>query len=358
MESRQSGTAYFKINPPLLVCSRLVVFFMLRVTLSRPDGVGTQDFPLSRLEYFLTSISSYAWIDLACPTDDELNSVFKEVFPIHGLAMDVVLQEEGTSKIGNFGDYISVVFHILEPSPDSLSLDVVECAAIIGHQLLITVNHHSELCFEKERREFNEFQGFETAESLGTAGLLYRLMDRKAEISRQQVESFEDRLESQGDAIFNRGLSSKSQHMLMDEILSAKASALRIHSTLAPQVQVLEELGNLHFAVIPSSSRIYFLDLRDHVQYLVSKSASMRDIATSTIATHQTIVSHRLNEVMKVLTMIATIFIPLTFVTSVYGMNFRFMPELGWYWSYPAVLIFCLFVALIMIFYFRYRRWF
>lgn len=331
---------------------------MLHVILYKTSTEVIQDLPLSKLEYSLSNSSNYAWIDLISPSDADLQSVFERIFPIHRLALEDVLQEEGTAKIGNFGDYLTVVFHFLEPSSNALDITVVEYAAIVGRQILVTVCQESDQSFERELSELSRGPHIETAENLGAAGLLYRLMDRKAAISRMQVENLENRLEAQGDLIFSRDLSSVSRHQLMDEILSVKATALRIHRSLAPQVKVLEDLGNFHFAVIPTSSRIYFLDVQDQIQYLVSKSASVRDLATSTIATHLTLANHRLNEVMKVLTMIATIFIPLTFVTSIYGMNFRYMPELGWSWSYPAVLIFCILVALVMLLFFKFRKWF
>ncbi len=331
---------------------------MLQVILCRPDGKVIHDFPLSKLEYHLLDGGSYAWIYLAEPTEQEIESVFNGAFPIHSLALDDVRQSEGTSKIDNFGDYIVAVFHALEVGESPLDLRMVEYTAVVGRQHLITVRFGPDPLFGREAGELSQRQHVEVKEELGPTGLFYRLIDRKAAISRQHIEDFEDRLEALGGVIFSGNLSPSGQHQLMGEILTTKSAALRIHRMLAPQVQVLAELGSSHFAVIPAGSRIFFQDVQDQVVYLVSKAASVRDLATSTMTTHLTLANHRLNEVIKVLTMIATIFIPLTFVTSIYGMNFRNMPEIHWYWAYPAVIVFCLLVALIMLIYFRRRKWF
>ncbi len=330
---------------------------MLQVVLCRPNGNVVQDLPLSKLANYLLDGGSYAWIHLACPSEGELQSVFEGDFPIHSLALDDVRQKEGTAKIDNFGDYIVVVFHALEVSGNVLDPEAVEYVAILGRQYLITVRYVPEATFGQEAAELSRAQHVAATENLGPAGLLYRLVDSKAAASRLHMEEFEARLEGLGDVIFSRNLSPASQHQLMDEILTAKSTALRMHRILLPQAQVLAELGHSSYAVIPASSRIFFQDVQDQAQYLVSKADSLRDLATSTMTTHLTLANHRLNEVMKMLTMIATIFIPLTFVTSVYGMNFRNMPELHWIWAYPTVIVFCLLVALTMLLYFRRRRW-
>ncbi len=330
---------------------------MLQVILCKSNGDVIQDLALEKLPRYLVDGCSYAWINLTCPSEPELQSVFEGDFPIHSLAMDDVRQEEGTAKIDNFGDYIVVVFHALEVSGNTLEPETVEYVAIMGRQYLITVRYVPEATGGQEREVLSRTQHMGAEEDLGPAGLLYRLVDCKAAASRVHIEEFEARLEGLGDVIFSRTLSPTSQHQLMDEILTAKATALRLHRTLVPQVQVLAELGHSNYVVIPASSRIFFQDVQDQVHYLVAKADSLRDLATSTMTTHLTLANHRLNEVMKMLTIIATIFIPLTFVTSVYGMNFRNMPELHWLWAYPTVMIFCLLVALVMLLYFRRRRW-
>jgi len=330
---------------------------MLQVVLCKPNGDVVPDLPLSKLAGYLWDEGSYAWIHLTCPSERELKSVFAGDFPIHSLALDDVRQKEGTAKIDNFGDYVVVVFHAWEVSDDALDPEAVEYVAVMGRQYLITVRYVSEETFGQEAAELSAAQHVVAQEDLGPAGLLYRLVDRKAAASRLHMEEFEARLEGLGDVIFSRGLSPAGQHQLMDEILTAKSTALRMHRTLLPQVQVLAALGHSHYAVVPAGSRIFFQDVQDQIQYLVSKADSLRDLATSTMTTHLTLANHRLNEVMKVLAVIATIFIPLTFVTSIYGMNFHTMPELHWVWAYPTVMVFCLLVASIMLLYFRRRRW-
>ena len=111
------------------------------------------------------------------------------------------------------------------------------------------------------------------------------------------------------------------------------------------------------YGVIPSDSRIYFQDVFDHVLRLSEMVESMRDLVNSTMATYLAITNTRLNEIMKVLAMISTVFIPLGFLAAVFGMNFRYMPELNQPWAYPTVWLIFLAIGVAMVMFFRHRRW-
>lgn len=110
--------------------------------------------------------------------------------------------------------------------------------------------------------------------------------------------------------------------------------------------------------MVKDDTHLYLRDLYDHVIQVIDTVESYRDIAGGMRDTYLTAVSNKMNEVMKVLTIIATIFIPLTFIAGIYGMNFRHMPELGWTYAYPAVLVLMLLVLLSMLGYFRFKKWF
>jgi magnesium transporter len=109
--------------------------------------------------------------------------------------------------------------------------------------------------------------------------------------------------------------------------------------------------------LIAQGTTIYFRDVYDHTIQVFDTCELFRDIISGMRDTYLSSLSNRLNEVMKVLTVFSTIFIPLTFIVGIYGMNFEFMPELKWYWSYPALWVFMISVVIIMVRYFRKRRW-
>jgi magnesium transporter len=144
---------------------------------------------------------------------------------------------------------------------------------------------------------------------------------------------------------------------MLNELLTAKSSALRLGRMLAPQRELVSRLSVGEYPVVPQTVRIYYRDVYDHMARLTNLAESMRDLATSTIETHLALVNNRMNEVMKVLTMISTIFIPLSFVAGVYGMNFDHMPELAHPWAYPAVWGIFLSISAGMMVFFRRRGW-
>ena len=126
---------------------------------------------------------------------------------------------------------------------------------------------------------------------------------------------------------------------------------------MIPQERVLELLSKSDFASIPADARIYFGNVLDHISRLAALADSMRDLATSTIEIYLVLVNNRTNEIMKVLTIFAAIFIPLGFLASVYGMNFDYMPELHSPWAYPLLWLFFLSIVGGMLWYFRRRQW-
>jgi magnesium transporter len=169
------------------------------------------------------------------------------------------------------------------------------------------------------------------------------------------IDAFEEQLEQLGDAIFRN--SSINDRAILDSVLTAKTSALRLRRILIPQRELLNRLAINDYAVISSDMRIYFRDVHDHLVRLADLADGMRDLASSTIETHLALVNNRLNEVVKLLTIISTIFIPLSFVAGIYGMNFEYMPELSWRWGYVFVWIIFLSIAGAMLYLFRRRKW-
>jgi len=215
----------------------------------------------------------------------------------------------------------------------------------------VTIHDHPRRSIERSLdTEHNMSQGL----ARGPAMLLYELLESQIDAYIPIIDAFEDQLEKLGDDIF---LSGENERILLNRLLTAKSSSLRLQRILTPQRELLSRLATNEYRVIPPSLRIYFRDVYDHLARLANLAESTRDLAGSTIETHLALVNNRMNEVMKVLTMMSTIFIPLSFIAGVYGMNFDFMPELHWRLGYPLVWLVFIIVAVSMIFFFRSRKW-
>jgi magnesium transporter len=182
--------------------------------------------------------------------------------------------------------------------------------------------------------------------------LAYALIDAVADNYFAVLEVFGDRMEDmEGDLVGN------PEPETLQEIHSLKREMIRLRKSVWPLREALSKLERSESDLIAESTRIYLRDVYDHTIQVIDTVESLRDMVSGMLDTYLSSVSNRMNEVMKVLTIIATIFIPITFVAGIYGMNFAFMPELGWRPAYFIVLSIMAGVALAMVLYFKRKHW-
>jgi magnesium transporter len=186
----------------------------------------------------------------------------------------------------------------------------------------------------------------------GVDYLLYEILDHLIEFYFPILEAVEGEIEAVEDRIFTRDDAST-----LDTILGLKRRVLEIKRTLAPHRELFGRIARNEFEEITPQTVVFYRDLYDSTYRLTEVADSYRDLLSGTLDAHISMISHRLNEVMKVLTIFATILLPLTFIAGVYGMNFEFMPELHWKYGYFVVWGIMLSVALGMLWFFRRRGW-
>jgi magnesium transporter len=182
--------------------------------------------------------------------------------------------------------------------------------------------------------------------------LAYSLLDAIVDSCFPILESFGDRLEDVEDEVLSR----PSQHTIQ-EIHRVKRELLLVRRAMWPMREVLGRLQRDPHECFSEVTQTYVRDVYDHVVQLIDLIETYREVANGLTETYMTAISNRMNEVMKVLTIIGTIFIPLTFLAGVYGMNFRHLPELDWWWGYPLFWLICFVLAGSMIAWFRRRGW-
>ncbi len=145
---------------------------------------------------------------------------------------------------------------------------------------------------------------------------------------------------------------------MLQRILELKHHLMGLRRVISPMREMINRLSRDEFNVIDARSRIYFRDIYDHLVRINDMIDIIRDMTSSTLDVYLNSTSLRLNEVMKALTIVSTIFLPLSFIAAVYGMNFRSMPELAWRWGYPAIWLIFFVIVLAMLIFFRRRKWF
>lgn len=325
---------------------------MIRVLYRHRSGALVDDLPIAQVPSALKDPQARIWVDMEAPTVEEQQSVLAGLFNFHPLAVEDVINEIHVPKIDDYGTYLYLVFHSLTAGDEPMDIHTKETDCFVGTNYLVTIHELPSTTINKLwHLDYHHERGL----ARGIALLLYDILDRQVDGYMSLLDNFERRIEELGDVIFQAKANHESA--ILNEILTAKSSTLRIRRVLLPQRELFEHLANDDLSAIPSDARIYFQDLYDHITRFADLAESMRELVQGTMTTHLTISSNRLNEVMKVLTIISTIFMPLSFVAGVYGMNFHYMPEIATRWGYPAVWIIFLLVATVMILFFRRRHW-
>ena len=182
--------------------------------------------------------------------------------------------------------------------------------------------------------------------------LAYSLLDAIVDACFPILESFGDRLEDLEDEV----LSHPSQHTIQ-EVHRVKRELLLVRRAMWPMREVLGRLQRDPHECFSEVTTTYVRDVYDHVVQLIDLVETYREVANGLTETYMTAISNRMNEIMKVLTIVGTIFIPLTFLAGVYGMNFKYFPEIEQWWGYPLFWVLCFVLAGGMIAWFRRRGW-
>jgi len=324
---------------------------MIRIIFRDAEGHVACDLPVEQLEDAMRAEHGVLWIDMQKPSMEEYKLVLEQVFHFHPLAIDDAINDIHLPKIDDYGSYLYLVFHTVGLGQEPMDIETEEVDVFLSFNYLITIHDQPRTSID---RAWDEDHHLAAGLARGPAMLLYELLDTQIDSYIPIIDAFEEQLERLGDDIF---LSHENERDLLNRLLTAKSSSLRLQRILTPQRELLGRLATYEYRVIPAPVRIYFRDVYDHLARLSNLAESTRDLAGSTIETHLALVNNRMNEVMKILTIMSSIFIPLSFIAGIYGMNFEFMPELSWRYGY--VMVWCVFIIVGggLVLFFRRRRW-
>lgn len=325
---------------------------MIKTLYRHRSGTLVMNLDTDQLLAAVQDKQSTIWIDLVSPSAEEYDLVLKQAYRFHPLAIEDTINDIHIPKLDNYGSYLYLVFHSVDMGDERMDIHTKELDVFLGRNYLVTIRTESmsaidALWNEKHHQEYGLAQG--------PVYLLYELLDRQIDRYIPLIERFEERLEELGDDIFRQN--GYHDEGALNDILTAKSSSLRLHRILRPQRDLVQMLVSKDYAVIPSEAILYFQDVYDHLVRLTDLSDSMCELASSTMDTYLALANNRMNQVMKVLTIASTIFMPLSFLAGVYGMNFDRMPELHIWWTYPMIWIIFIAIAVGMLTLFRRLRW-
>ncbi len=314
------------------------------------DGKGLQlleDTPLSSAWPGLAGRS--IWVDVEDPTDAEARAL-ADVCGFHHLTVEDALTPVQPPKVEEFEGYLFLLFRGLRPTDEGFELESYKLAVYLGPSFLVTVHRRPvAACREVSRLVLERDLPMESQMDRVLHALVDRMMDEILPI----LDRFEERLEELEEAVFSR-----SPHReVLQELLGMKRQLLTIRRLVAPQREMLGRLARRDLPFIEERTSHYFRDVYDHVARMEETTMVLTDLASGALEAQLSVASNRLNEIVKVLTIFSAIWMPLTFLAGVYGMNFEFLPELKIRWFYPALWGAWIAIAAGMLAVFRWRRW-
>lgn len=298
--------------------------------------------------------SRVLWVDVAGLGDADLISGIGRVFDLHPLALEDVVHTHQRAKVDEYASGYYLVLRIPHQVEGCLELEQV--SIFLGDKFVVTFEERQSDCFDVLRDRIRKGNG--KLRRAGPDYLVYALLDTVIDSYFPFVETYGDRLEDLEDRILT-----DPDQSVINAIHEVKRELLSIRRAVWPLREALNLLLREDRGRIGEETRLYLRDVYDHTIQLVELTETQREIASGLLDVYLSSVSNRMNEIMKVLTIIATIFIPLSFVAGLYGMNFDRrspwnMPELGWRFGYFFSLGLMAAIAIGLLVYFRRKRWF
>ncbi|MCE5329766.1 magnesium/cobalt transporter CorA [bacterium] len=291
------------------------------------------------------------WINIDGIHEIDILSKLGSCFGFHPLILEDILNTEQRPKVEDFTDYIYIVLKTIDYGGKLNRITLEQVSIIVGKNYLISLQEKPLKIYESIRSRLkNDKSKIRTA---GTDYLAYLLID-------SIIDNYFDVLEKIGEKIEtveNKLVTNPTQKTLKT-IYDLKRDMLFMRKSTWPLREVISKLERGEISLVSDSTRIFIRDIYDHIIQVIDSIETFRDMLSNMIDIYLSSMSNRLNEVMKILTIISTIFIPITFIASIYGMNFRFMPEISWKWSYPVIWVIIIAVIIYMVIYFKRKKWF
>jgi magnesium transporter len=296
--------------------------------------------------------NTVSWMDIQGLGSETVLKQVGAIFNLHPLLLEDVVNVPQRPKLEDYNNQLLVISHMVRLKEDESGFDTEQVSFVLGKRYLLSFQEEElQDCFEIVRDRIRTSQG--RVRKSGADYLTYLLLDTIIDGYFPVVEHYEDRIEALEDVII-----SNPDRDTMQEIYDVRRELLALRRLIWPMRNVLNLLMRDHHGIVSDEVQIYFRDSYDHVIQILEIIEAYRELAASLMDVYMSTMGNKLNEIMKFLTVISTIFIPLTFIVGVYGMNFENMPELKGEWSYFMVWLVMLAVAGGLIFYFWRKGWF
>lgn len=316
-----------------------------------PDGIHETAPATIEACLAMKTASPVTWINVEGLHQVDVIEKIGLFYSLDPLSQEDVLTTMQRPKAEDNGDYILIIVKMLFLEQDSHRVRTEQVSIILGNGYVVSFQESREDVFGAVRKRLKGGKG--RIRKMGADYLAYALLDTLVDNYFVLLERFGERIEALEDE-----LEEKPDRKTLQAIHELRRENIFLRKSIWPLRELVSALDRSESELLSGELDRYLRDLYDHTIQIIEIVETNQDLITGMLDLYLSSVSNRMNEVMKVLTMFASIFIPLTFIAGIYGMNFKFMPELTWRWSYPLVWLFMVSGALGMLFFFKRRGWF
>ena len=314
-----------------------------------PDGKLLDQLSIEQIKSFLATGEGLLWVDIEDMENVDAD-LLSNVFCFHPLAVaDCISKNIHPPKIDDFGDYLFIIVHGINYHIESEVVETTELAFFLGKNYIVTTHDvpmkSVSSMLDKVRKDGRFMRR-------GADFLAHDIVDAMVDNFMPTIDEMDERsVTVEAEALH------EPKRQTLASIMQLKRSILALTRVILPQREIVNGLSRGEYALISERAQIYYRNIYDHLVRIEMLTRGLRDMTESALSTYLSSVSNRMNEVMKMLTLIATIFIPLTFIAGIYGMNFANMPELEWRYGYFGILIIMAVIGISLVFYFRKKKW-
>ena len=288
---------------------------MIRSLYQRQDGSIRTNLDPGEFTAALQDAEGMLWVDFVDEPPPVCEPILRETFKFHPLAVDDALQESHVPKLDDWGDYLYIVLYAIDFDQEGGGhVDTLELDIFLGKNYIVT---HHDTFIPTIDRVWASCQRDERRLKKGVDHILYQIADELVASYMPVVEEIDEAVELIEDRIFDQ-----PSQVLLERLFKLKRVLLHMRRIVTPQREVINKLARDDYEVIDARDRVFFRDVYDHLVRLHDINESMRDLVGGALDTYLSVVNNRMNEVMKTLTVITTLFMPISFLAGFFGMNF------------------------------------
>lgn len=291
------------------------------------------------------------WVIIEGLTNVDIVERIGKMFDIHQLVLEDILNTHQRPKFEEFDDHLYIVLKCLLPEDDQFTVAYEQISLLVLKNFIFAFKEKKDDFFHPVQQRIRSSNG--RLRKLGVDYLTYAILDTIVDQNFILIDSLDEAITSLEDIL----LASEPTKNTLKTIQRLKKEVISIRKHVSPVRELIAGMLRSESDLIDEKTRIYLRDVSDHTIRVTESIESYREILTGLLDIYISSVSNKMNEVMKVLTVFASIFIPLTFLAGIYGMNFEYMPELKWKWAYPALLTVFITVPVVLLIYFRKKKW-